>query len=77
VRYTDNPHHRRAKLMTMTPKGQQALDYIQQRQARWANRIGKQHDLEQLRTAAMVLRQLRERLEQDEQDRDSSAGFDV
>jgi hypothetical protein len=30
-----------------------------------------------MRTAAMVLRQLRERLEQDEQDRDSSAGFDV
>jgi len=77
VRYTDNPHHRRAKLMTMTPKGQQALDYIQQRQTRWANRIGKQHDLEQMRTAAMVLRQLRERLEQDEQDSDSSAGFDV
>ena len=77
VRYTDNPHHRRAKLVTMTPKGQQALDYIQRRQARWANRIGGQHDLEQMRTAATVLRQLRESLEQDEQVRDPGAGSDV
>lgn len=77
VQYTDNPHHRRAKLMTMTPKGQQALDYIQQGQARWANRIGEQHDLEQMRTAATVLRQLRESLEQDEQGRDSSASSDA
>ena len=77
VRYTDNPHHRRAKLVTMTPEGRQALDYIMQRQARWANRIGGQHDLEQLRTAAMVLRQLRERLEQDERGSDSSADTDV
>ena len=70
VRYTDNPHHRRAKLVTMTPKGQQALDYIHQRQARWANRIGGQHDPEQMRTAATVLRRLRESLEQDERGRD-------
>ncbi len=77
VQYTDNPHHRRAKLVTMTPEGQQALDYIQQRQARWANRIGGQHDLEQMRTAATVLRQLRESLERDEQGSDSSAGSDV
>ena len=66
VRYTDNPHHRRAKLMTVTPEALQVLGYILQRQARWANRIGGQHDLEQLRTAATVLRRLRESLEQDE-----------
>ena len=77
VQYTDNPHHRRAKLVTMTPKGRQALNYITQRQARWANRIGGQHDLEEMRTAATVLRQLRESLERDEQGSDSSAGSDV
>lgn len=66
VRYTDNPHHRRAKLMTATPEALRVLDYIRQQQARWANRIGGQHDLEQLRTAATVLRQLREGLERDE-----------
>lgn len=77
VQYTDNPHHRRAKLMTMTPEGRQALDHIQRRQARWANRIGEQHGLQQMRAAVMVLRQLRESLEQDEQDKDSPAGSDV
>ncbi len=77
VRYADNPHHRRAKLVTMTPEGRQALDYIGRRQARWANRIGGQHDLEQLRTAVAVLRRLRETLEQDEQGRDPSASPDV
>ena len=77
VLYTDNPHHRRAKLVAMTPEGQKALDYIQRRQARWANRIGGQHDLGQMRTAAIVLRQLRESLEQDEQGRGSSAGSNV
>ncbi|CAA9413315.1 MAG: Transcriptional regulator, MarR family [uncultured Rubrobacteraceae bacterium] len=77
VRYADNPHHRRAKLVMMTPKGQQTLDYIGRRQVRWANRIGGGHDLEQLRTAAAVLRQLRESLEQDEQDSGPSASSDV
>ena len=77
VQYTDNPHHRRAKLMTMTPKARHTLDYIQRRRVQRANQIGEQHNLEQLRTAAMVLRQLRERLEQDEQGRDSSVSSDV
>lgn len=77
VRYADNPHHRRAKLVTMTPEGQQAHERIGQRQARWANRIGGQHDLGQMRTAAAVLRHLRESLEQDEQGKDPSASSDV
>ena len=77
VRYADNPHHRRAKLVTMTPEGRQALDHIQRRQARWANRIGGRQDLGQMRTAAAVLRRLRESLERDEQGGDSSAGPNV
>ena len=77
VRYTDNPHHRRAKLVTMTSKARQGLDYMQRQRVQRANQIGEQHNLEQMRTVAMVLRQLRESLEQDEQGRDSSAGSDV
>ena len=67
---TDNLHHRRTKLVKVTPEGQQALDYMGRRQARWANRIGGQHDPGQMRTAAAVLRRLRESLEQDERGRD-------
>ena len=61
--YTDNPHHRRAKLMTITPKGRKALDYVQQCQLDWANQISASLSLEALKTAVTVLRQLGERLE--------------
>ena len=64
IEYIENPHHRRAKLMRMTPKGSKAMDYVQQRHAEWANQIGGQHSLDGLRTAVTVLRELRESLEQ-------------
>lgn len=63
ITYTNNPHHRRAKLMTITPKGRKALDYIQQRQIDWANQVSETLSLEALNTAITVLRQLEERLE--------------
>jgi DNA-binding MarR family transcriptional regulator len=63
ITYTDNPHHRRAKLMTITPKGRKALNYIQQRQIEWANQVSETLSLEALKTAITVLRQLEERLE--------------
>jgi DNA-binding MarR family transcriptional regulator len=63
ITYTDNPHHRRAKLMTVTPKGRKALDYIEQRQIEWANQVSETLSLEALKTAITVLRQLEERLE--------------
>ena len=64
IEYSENPHHRRAKLMTMTPKGRKALDYVVERHADWANQIGEKQSLEELRTAVTVLQQLRESLEQ-------------
>jgi DNA-binding MarR family transcriptional regulator len=65
IAYSENPHHKRAKLMTLTPKGREALDYVQQRHAEWANQLGEDHALEDLRTALTVLRQVRERLDSD------------
>lgn len=65
VEYTENPHHRRAKLVSMTPEGREALDYVQQHHAMWAGRIGEEHSPEDLRTAVTVLRQVRESLERD------------
>ncbi|MBF2028295.1 MAG: MarR family transcriptional regulator [Oscillatoriales cyanobacterium C42_A2020_001] len=66
ITYTDNPHHRRAKLMTITSKGRKALDYIQQCQIDWANQVSETLSLEALETAVTVLQQLRERLESHE-----------
>jgi DNA-binding MarR family transcriptional regulator len=63
ITYSENPHHRRAKLMNITPKGRKALDYVQRCQVDWANQIGENHSLEDLRTAVMVLQQLRTSLD--------------
>jgi DNA-binding MarR family transcriptional regulator len=64
VEYTDNPHHRRAKLMKITPGGREALDYVEERQVTWTDQVGGEHSLEDMRTAVTVLRRIRESLEQ-------------
>lgn len=65
VVWTDNPHHRRAKLMSLTPAGRKALDLVQRRHAEWANRIGGTQPTEELRAALGVLRRLRATLDPD------------
>lgn len=60
IAYHENPHHRRAKLMTLTPKGRKALDHVQERQAEWANRLGGLQAQVGLQSAIGALRQLRE-----------------
>lgn len=62
IEYIENPHHRRAKLLKMTPKGRKALDYVQEQQASWANEIGEKQSLSRLQTAVKALRSLRESL---------------
>ena len=62
IEYVENPHHRRAKLMRMTAKGREALDYVGQRRAGWAGRIGEEQSLEDLRAAVAVLQEVRESL---------------
>lgn len=62
IEYVENPHHRRAKLMRMTAKGREALAYVGQRRAGWADRIGGEQSLEDLRAAVTVLREVRENL---------------
>lgn len=65
ITFTDNPHHRRAKLMQMTEKGEQALTYITEQQALWAERIGREHELEDLGGALELLQRLQGSLEED------------
>jgi DNA-binding MarR family transcriptional regulator len=65
VAWTDNPHHRRAKLMSLTPAGREALDLVQRRHAEWANRIGGTQPTEEMRAALGVLRHLRTTLDPD------------
>ncbi|TGN07085.1 MarR family winged helix-turn-helix transcriptional regulator [Leptospira ilyithenensis] len=65
IRFTDNPHHIRAKLLNITPKGRKALDYVQSEQKDWANRISEKHGLDQLKTLQKELLAIKESLEED------------
>jgi DNA-binding MarR family transcriptional regulator len=58
ITFEDNPHHRRAKLMVLTPEGRAALEYVERRQAEWANRIAGKATLDTLRAATETLREL-------------------
>lgn len=67
IDYRENPHHRRAKLMVLTVKGREALEYVQQQQVDWANRIGRSQSLQGLQDAAATLRKVRESMEREMQ----------
>ncbi len=48
VTFEDNPRHRRARLVTLTPSGRATLKAIQAVQRPWADALGKaigEHDL--------------------------------
>jgi len=53
--YQDNPAHRRAKLVRLTPGGRTALRTIQTAQAAWADALGARIGEEQLRQASVLL----------------------
>ncbi|WP_163996681.1 MarR family winged helix-turn-helix transcriptional regulator [Pyxidicoccus caerfyrddinensis] len=73
IEYRENPHHRRAKLIALTPRGREALRKVEARQATWANQLAAGMDAKALRSAAEGLRQVRQRLEEDTAS-DSRAG---
>jgi DNA-binding MarR family transcriptional regulator len=53
--YQDNPAHRRAKLVQITPQGRTALRAIQTAQVAWADAIGAELGEAELRQASVVL----------------------
>ena len=53
--YEENPAHRRAKLLRLTPAGRTALATIQEAQRRWADRLGAEVGEEELRKASESL----------------------
>ncbi len=60
VRFTPNPEHKRAKLVTFTERGRTAYASATERQARWANRLaaglaGLDHALATLEAARKAL----------------------
>jgi DNA-binding MarR family transcriptional regulator len=53
--YQDNPAHRRAKLLRLTPQGRTTLRTIQTAQAAWADALGAKIGEEDLRQASALL----------------------
>ena len=53
--YEDNPNHRRAKLVRITPRGLSVLHEIRLRQRTWAESLGDQIGEDDLRTANATL----------------------
>jgi DNA-binding MarR family transcriptional regulator len=53
--YEDNPAHRRAKLVRLTPEGRSALRTIQTAQRAWADALGAELGEADLRQASMLL----------------------
>ena len=60
--FIDNPNHRRAKLVTLTPKGVALRQRINRRQTKWANDIAARLTLDELETAIDLLKRVGRRL---------------
>jgi len=58
VSYEDNPGHRRAKLLRLTPAGEDALAQIQAAQQAWANELGEHIGAADLDAARDILARL-------------------
>lgn len=64
VEFAENPAHRRARLLRLTPTGRAALRYVEKRQAGWASDIGDRLPVTELRACLSVLRDLGDLLEE-------------
>jgi DNA-binding MarR family transcriptional regulator len=55
VSYVENPKHRRAQLVRLTPRGRSVLRRVQAAQRDWADAVGEQVGMAQLRAAIRAL----------------------
>ena len=65
IEFIDNPAHKRAKLMRITPAGSKLLRRIGAASNKWANEMGADFDERTMRVTLAMLRKLRERLTRD------------
>ena len=65
VEYVDNPHHQRAKCVSLTAAGRRALRKVEQAHAAWADRLGTSIAPALLSAAVEGVREARLRLEKD------------
>ncbi|MGY3484952.1 DNA-binding MarR family transcriptional regulator [Bradyrhizobium sp. USDA 4011] len=67
VTFETNPHHRRAQLVVLTEKGQQAFDAAMRLQLPWVNGLADGLSMKDIETVSRVVGTLRGRLENGEE----------
>jgi DNA-binding MarR family transcriptional regulator len=65
VAYEENPSHRRAKLVRLTPRGATTLAQIQGAQRGWANELGERLVERDLQTANRILSDILDTLDEE------------
>lgn len=68
IAFEPNPHHRRAQLVVLTPKGRKAFDAAMELQAPWVSELAEGQSVKDLKTLHRVILALRENLESGEPD---------
>jgi DNA-binding MarR family transcriptional regulator len=63
IEFSDNPDHKRARLIVPTARARRALDSLKPRQTQFAGLMGGRHSLDELQTTLEVLRKARTMLE--------------
>jgi DNA-binding MarR family transcriptional regulator len=63
VKFTPNPHHRRAQLVVLTENGKQAFDAAMRLQTPWINRLSEGLLAKDIQTMHRVIVALRQKLE--------------
>lgn len=61
--FQPNPHHRRAQLVVLTDKGEQAYETAMRLQAPWVDMLAEGLQVEDLKTTHAVMKALRSKLE--------------
>ncbi|MBY5532251.1 winged helix-turn-helix transcriptional regulator [Rhizobium leguminosarum] len=61
--FQPNPHHRRAQLVVLTDKGEQAYETAMRLQAPWVDMLSEGFQVEDLKTTHAVMKALRSKLE--------------
>ncbi len=61
--YEDNPHHKKAKLVTMTSKGMELFLELEQKQILWANKNSAEISTQEMEVALRVLKKMVRNLE--------------
>jgi DNA-binding MarR family transcriptional regulator len=70
VTFAPNPHHARAKLVTLTREGERVYAAAIERQRPWAEQLGHKLPLKDIKGAIEIMRAMRRRLDTGEPDND-------